>query len=104
LMAWAWGASRMLDVLQQAGGGIIDPTRIGVTGCSRNGKGAFTVGAFDERIALTIPQETSTAGCASYRLVGTLEGAERTNYNFFGLNWLSTDFRPFVENATQLPI
>ena len=104
LMAWAWGASRMLDVLQQAGGSIIDPTRIGVTGCSRNGKGAFTVGAFDERIALTIPQETSTAGLPSYRIVDTLNGAERTNYNFFGLNWLSNDFRPFVENATQLPI
>ena len=104
LMAWAWGASRMLDVLQQAGGSIIDPRRIGVTGCSRNGKGAFTVGAFDERIALTIPQETSTAGLPSYRIVDTLNGAERTNYNFFGLNWLSNDFRPFVENATQLPI
>ena len=104
LMAWAWGASRMLDVLQQAGNTIIDPARIGVTGCSRNGKGAFTVGAFDERIALTIPQETSTAGLPSYRIVDTLEGAERTNYNFFGLNWLSNDFRPFVENASQLPI
>jgi hypothetical protein len=104
LMAWAWGASRLLDVLQQAGGEIIDPARIGVTGCSRNGKGAFTVGAFDERIALTIPQETSTAGLPSYRIVDTLEGAERTNYNFFGLNWLSNDFRPFVENASQLPI
>ncbi len=104
LMAWAWGASRMLDVLQEAGGSILDPTRIGVTGCSRNGKGAFTVGAFDERVALTIPQETSTAGLPSYRIVDTLNGAERTNYNFFGLNWLSNDFRPFVENATQLPI
>jgi hypothetical protein len=79
LMAWAWGASRILDVLQASGGAIIDPTRVGVTGCSRNGKGAFTVGAFDERIALTIPQETSTAGLPSYRIVDTLDGAERTN-------------------------
>ena len=104
LMAWAWGASRILDVLQASGGGIIDPTRVGVTGCSRNGKGAFTVGAFDERIALTIPQETSTAGLPSYRIVDTLDGAERTNYNYYGLNWLSNDFKPFVENAAQLPI
>lgn len=104
LMAWAWGASRILDVLEASGGSVIDPGRIGVTGCSRNGKGAFTVGAFDERIALTIPQETSTGGPPSFRMVDVLEGAERTNYNFYGLNWLSNDFKPFVENATQLPL
>jgi len=104
LMAWAWGASRLMDVLQESGGDIIDADRVGVTGCSRNGKGAFTVGVFDERIALTIPQETSTGGLPSYRIVDTLPGAERTNYNFFGLNWLSNVFQPFVENAPQLPV
>jgi hypothetical protein len=104
LMAWAWGASRLLDVLQAAGGGILDAGRIGVTGCSRNGKGAFTVGAFDERIALTIAHETSTGGLPAYRIVDVSDGAERTNWNFYGLNWLANDFEPFVENATLLPI
>jgi hypothetical protein len=104
LMAWAWGASRLLDVVQASGGNVIDATRIGVTGCSRNGKGAFTVGAFDQRIALTIAQETSTAGLPAFRIVDVSNGAERTNHNFYGLNWLGNDFRPFVENATQLPI
>jgi len=104
LMAWAWGASRLMDVLQASGGSVIDAGRIGVTGCSRNGKGAFTVGAFDERIALTIAHETSTGGLPAYRIVDVSEGAERTNWNFYGLNWLANDFKPFVENATQLPI
>jgi hypothetical protein len=104
LMAWAWGASRLLDVLQESGADIIDPDRVGVTGCSRNGKGAFTVGVFDERIALTIPQETSTGGLPAYRIVDVTNGAERTNWNYFGLNWLSDVFAPFVENAPQLPI
>jgi len=104
LMAWAWGASRLLDVLQASGGGVIDAGRVGVTGCSRNGKGAFTVGAFDERIALTIAHETSTGGLPAYRIVDVSDGAERTNWNFYGLNWLANDFKPFVENATQLPI
>jgi hypothetical protein len=104
LMAWAWGASRIMDVLQASGGNVIDATRIGVTGCSRNGKGAFTVGAFDERIALTIPQETSTGGVPAYRIVDVTDGAERTNWNYNGLNWLSNDFQPFVEHATKLPI
>lgn len=104
LMAWAWGASRILDVLQQSDGHLLDATRIGVTGCSRNGKGAFAVGVFDERIALTIAHETSTGGVPAYRIVDATSGAERTNHNFYGLNWLANDFRPFVENATQLPI
>jgi hypothetical protein len=103
LMAWAWGASRVMDVLQESGADLIDPTRVGVTGCSRNGKGAFAVGVFDERIALTIPQETSTAGIPAFRIVDVLN-TERTDHNFFGLNWLSNDFEPFVLNAGQLPI
>ncbi len=50
---------------------IIDPTAIGVTGCSRLGKGAFTIGAFDERIALGIPQESGTGGVSAFRIVNT---------------------------------
>ncbi|XXX75455.1 hypothetical protein WMF30_48180 [Sorangium sp. So ce134] len=108
LMAWAWGASRILDVIQMSGGNIIDPTGIGVTGCSRNGKGAFAIGVFDDRIALTIPHETSTAGVPAYRIADVL-GRERTDHNYYGLNWLSNDFDPFVfknnaSNAVKLPI
>lgn len=103
LMAWAWGASRLIDVLQAEGSAVIDAGRLGVTGCSRNGKGAFAIGVFDERIALTIPQETSTAGVPAFRIVDQLN-TERTDHNFFGLNWLSNDFEPFVLNADQLPI
>lgn len=103
LMSWAWGASRILDVLEQAGSDIIDMSGIGVTGCSRNGKGAFTVGVFDERIALTIPHETSTGGVPALRIVDVLN-TERTDHNYYGLNWLSNNFEPFVLNANQLPI
>jgi len=39
-----------------------------VSGCSRNGKGALVVGAFDERIALTVPQESGAGGSASWRI------------------------------------
>jgi hypothetical protein len=69
------GFSRIIDVLisEKAAGrnNIIDPTAVGVTGCSRNGKGAFTVGAFDERIALGIPQESGTGGVSAFRIVNT---------------------------------
>lgn len=71
---WAWAVSRAIDVLvaeRDAGNNsIIDPTALGTTGCSYAGKSAFTVGAFDERIALGIPQESGTGGLGSYRVVG----------------------------------
>lgn len=68
LMAWAWGTSRIIDVINDNPQLNIDPTRIAVTGCSRNGKGAIVAGAFDERIALTIPQESGSGGDACWRV------------------------------------
>lgn len=103
LASWAWGASRLIDVLQASGTDIINSGALGVTGCSRNGKGAFAVGLFDERIALTIPHETSTAGVPAYRIVDVLN-TERTDHNFYGLNWMSDVFEPFVLNTSSLPI
>jgi hypothetical protein len=74
-VGWAWGISRVIDVLvaEKAAGrnNIIDPAGVGITGCSRNGKAAFTVGAWDERIALGIPQESGTGGVSAFRVVNT---------------------------------
>jgi (4-O-methyl)-D-glucuronate---lignin esterase len=70
---WAWAVSRAIDVLvaEKAAGknDVIDPIGLGTTGCSYAGKSAFTVGAFDERIALGMPMESGTGGLASYRVV-----------------------------------
>jgi hypothetical protein len=68
MTAWAWGISRLIDVIQASGDTLLDSTRLGVTGCSRNGKGALLAGALDERIALTIPQEAGAGGSASWRV------------------------------------
>ncbi|KAK1970815.1 carbohydrate esterase family 15 protein [Colletotrichum sublineola] len=45
LTAWAWGVDRIIDGLEQLGAAQtgIDARRLGVTGCSRNGKGASRV-------------------------------------------------------------
>ena len=108
-MAWSWGASRMIVVVQQSGADVIDYQRLGVTGCSRLGESAFVIGLCDERIALTIPQEPSTGGDPALRIMDGLGGAERTDYNCNGLNWLSNNFAPFVygnntSNVVKLPI
>jgi hypothetical protein len=106
-MAWAWGVSRLIDALEKTPAADIDPARLGVTGCSRNGKGALTVGAFDERIKLTIPQEPGAGGAASWRVsdaqklaginVQTLSQIVTENV------WFSTDFAQFSTTADKLP-
>jgi len=68
LMAWAWAVSRIIDALEMTPAARIDTTRLGITGCSRNGKGAMVAGAFDQRIALTIVQESGSGGAACWRL------------------------------------
>jgi hypothetical protein len=68
MVAWAWGVSRIIDALEQTPAANIDAGRIAVTGCSRYGKGALLAGALDERIVLTIPQESGAGGSASWRV------------------------------------
>lgn len=66
-MAWAWAVSRIVDALETLPEAGINPRKLAVTGCSRNGKGALVAGAFDQRIALTIPQESGSGGDACWR-------------------------------------
>jgi len=107
LMAWAWGVSRLIDAIEKTPAVNIDPTRLGVTGCSRNGKGALASGAFDERIKLTIPQEPGAGGSASWRIsdwqkargenVQTLSQIVTENV------WFRQNFSQFSSTATKLP-
>ena len=107
LMAWAWGVSRLIDALEKTPAANIDPTRLGVTGCSRNGKGALTVGAFDERIKLTIPQESGSGGSGSWRVSDWMasQGQEtQTLSQIVGENvWFRANFNQFSSAATKLP-
>lgn len=77
MTAWAWGVSRIIDALEAEPNAQINLSRIGVTGCSRDGKGALTVGAFEPRIALTIPQESGAGGdtCVSPVLIPSTHNA-----------------------------
>ena len=65
LSAWAWGLSRCVDVLVEHA--RVDPARVAVIGHSRRGKTALLAGALDERIALVVPHQSGTGGCALSR-------------------------------------
>jgi hypothetical protein len=96
LVAWAWGLSRIIDVIEASGAAVITPTAIGVTGCSRNGKGAFIGGAFDERVALTVPFESGMAGVAAFRLV-VPEGGEVLRNAVEYRPWAGDAYRQFLQ-------
>lgn len=114
-IGWAWGFSRLIDVLvdeRDAGrNDIIDPEAVAVTGCSRLGKGAFTIGAFDERIALGLPQESGTGGVSALRIVNDNLGgpngqnSESIQSSFSaGPKWFGEDFiNTYSNNVDSIP-
>ena len=85
--AWAWGVSRIIDGLELVQSTLpIDLKHLAVTGCSYAGKMALFAGAFDERIALTIPQESGGGGAPAWRVSETLGDVEKlggTSHQWF---------------------
>jgi hypothetical protein len=90
--AWSWGISRLIDGIAQVKDQLnVDMSKIGVHGCSYAGKMALFGGAFDERVTLTIAQESGGGGINSWRLsqdfvtrTGTqIEKIDNTNYSWF---------------------
>ena len=102
--AWAWGVSRIIDGLELVQGVLpIDTKHLAVTGCSYAGKMALFAGAFDERIALTIAQESGGGGATSWRYSGTetngtVEGLQQTDHN-----WFMEAMFQFGSNVSKLP-
>jgi hypothetical protein len=102
LVAWAWGVSRIIDVIEQSGGMILKADAIAVTGCSRFGKGSFFAGVFDQRVALTMPIESGSAGVPIWRGIPG-EGAQSLSSAYGEQPWLGDGFSPFTSKPTSLP-
>jgi len=58
-----------------------------VTGCSRFGKGAFVAGVFDQRISLTMPIDSGSAGVPIFRGIPG-EGAQSLSSAYSEQPWL----------------
>ncbi|MBX7267289.1 cellulose binding domain-containing protein [Micromonospora sp. Llam7] len=104
LVAWAWGVSRIIDVIEQSGGSILRADATGVTGCSRYGKGAFVTGAFDQRIALTMPIESGSAGSPIFRGIPGESGAQPLSSAYGEQPWLGDAFGSYTGNPANLPV
>jgi hypothetical protein len=98
--AWSWGISRLIDGIVQLKDQLkVDPTKIAVHGCSYAGKMALFGGALDERVALTVAQESGGGGITSWRTsqdfatrTGTsVEKIDNTNYSWFMSSMKSLD-------------
>jgi endo-1,4-beta-xylanase len=101
LMAWAWGVQRVIDAIENIP--ELDATKVIVTGHSRCGKAALIAGAFDERIALTVPSHSGCAGVAPYRFIyGKSEQLQ--NIVGFAPHWFRPNFNQFTGNENQLPV
>ncbi len=101
-IAFAWGASRIIDGLEKCPQANIDLSHLAITGCSYAGKIALFSGAFDERIALTIPQEPGGGGDAAWRVSETLSGVEVLR-SAQGYAWYYQDLADFNYAVTKLP-
>ncbi|MGQ8364417.1 alpha/beta hydrolase family protein [Glaciecola sp. 1036] len=108
MIAWSWGVSRILDVLEASEQSMFDSSRIGITGCSRNGKGAIVAGAFDDRLVLTIAQESGSGGSASWRLSDyqrSIGQNVQTQSQIVTENvWFREDFKQFSGKTAKIPV
>lgn len=107
MTAWAWGVSRIIDALEITPSANINPAKVAVTGCSRDGKGAMMAGAFEPRVALTIPQESGSGGDTCWRLskyeqdMGDV--VQQATEIVTEDPWFSANFDNWVYNISQLP-
>lgn len=100
LAVWAWGGSRVIDYFE--GIDIVDKDRIAVTGHSRGGKAALILGAFDERVALTVPNGSGCGGSGCYRILGEkCETLKIITTNF--PHWFIPRLNTFSDKEEHLP-
>jgi dienelactone hydrolase len=100
LAAWAWGFHRVVDYLNTRDD--VQKDHIAVTGHSRGGKTALLAGATDQRIALTVPNNSGCGGAGCYRYQGDkCETIDIITKRF--PYWFQPQFSEFVGKVDRLP-
>jgi len=103
ITAWAYAVSRAVDYL--SGEKDIDGKRLIAVGHSRLGKTVLLAAAFDDRIAMAIPNQAGCGGTAPSRgtagEAGKYETVARINTSF--PHWFNDTFKQFNDDPRRLP-
>jgi hypothetical protein len=101
---WAWGMSRMLDVLETVP--AIDAQRAIAHGHSRLGKAGLWAGAQDQRFAFVISNDSGCGGAAlNKRIFGETVGVISGYYKGRGFpHWFTARFATFSEREEFMPL
>ncbi|MGC3996333.1 MAG: hypothetical protein QM767_01855 [Anaeromyxobacter sp.] len=98
---WAWGYHRVIDHLMTRDD--VDKSKIAVTGHSRGGKTTIVAGLMDDRIALTVPNNSGCGGAGCYRYqADKSETIDRITKSF--PYWFQPQFTDFIGKIDRLPI
>lgn len=97
ISGWAFGASRVLDYLEQ--NPEIDSNKVAVAGHSRAGKAALWAGATDMRFKLIIANSTGCAGAAYTR---GKKGEHIKDINIS--DWFCQNYHKYSDHEEMLPV
>ncbi len=98
LMAWAWGLMRGMDLVCREPD--LDASRVLLTGYSRLGKAAMLAGAYDERFAAVVLNQTGGGGAPlTKRCFGENVATEVASYS----HWYSRSYDKYAGKEQSMP-